>query len=65
MKMIWDDVLAKQVLEVYRWVLKQRVDKPDFGRPFRGEEKISVSDTTTVAVNLLATIADNISWHNS
>ena len=26
---------AKQVLEVYRWVLKQRADKPDFGRPFR------------------------------
>lgn len=26
---------AKQVLEVYRWVLKQRADRPDFGRPFR------------------------------
>jgi glycosyltransferase involved in cell wall biosynthesis len=25
---------AKQVLEVYRWVLRQRADKPDFGRPF-------------------------------
>ena len=26
---------ANQVLEVYRWVLKKRADKPDFGRPFR------------------------------
>lgn len=25
---------ANQVLEVYRWVLRQRADKPDFGRPF-------------------------------
>ena len=25
---------AKQVLEVYRWILRQRTDKPDFGRPF-------------------------------
>ncbi len=30
---------AKQVLEVYRWMLKQCADKPDFGRPFRDEEK--------------------------
>ena len=25
---------ARQVLEVYRWVLGQRSDKPDFGVPF-------------------------------
>jgi glycosyltransferase involved in cell wall biosynthesis len=25
---------ARQVLEVYRWVLGQRVEKPDFGMPF-------------------------------
>ncbi|MDB6122126.1 MAG: group 1 glycosyl transferase [Pedosphaera sp.] len=25
---------ARQVLEVYRWVLGQRADKPDFGMPF-------------------------------
>ena len=28
---------AKQVLEVYRWVLKQRPGRPDFGRPFRDD----------------------------
>ena len=29
---------AKQVLEVYRWVLRQRAVKPDFGRPFSDEK---------------------------
>jgi glycosyltransferase involved in cell wall biosynthesis len=28
---------ARQVLEVYRWVLGQRPDKPDFGTPFADE----------------------------
>lgn len=28
---------ARQVLEVYRWVRKQRADRPDFGRPFRDD----------------------------
>lgn len=30
------DVKARQILEIYRWVLKQR-DKPDFGMPFADE----------------------------
>jgi glycosyltransferase involved in cell wall biosynthesis len=29
------DAKARQVLEVYRWVLRQRADKPDFGMPIR------------------------------
>jgi glycosyltransferase involved in cell wall biosynthesis len=28
---------ARQVLEVYRWVLGERPDKPDFGTPFADE----------------------------
>ncbi len=30
------DVKARQIVEIYRWVLRER-DKPDFGMPFPGE----------------------------
>jgi glycosyltransferase involved in cell wall biosynthesis len=35
------DAKAQQVLEVYRWVLGQRPDKPDFGVPFADPESLT------------------------
>jgi len=39
------DVKAKQVLEVYRWVLRQR-GKPDFGMPLREEPTVRAAPTS-------------------
>ena len=35
------DAKARQVLEVYRWVMGQRPDKPDFGVPFADPEPLA------------------------